>query len=96
MTYYVDRKTLKTRKVKNLGWLLKHAGYNIIEAITINQHNGTYGVGANLTVRFADKIFYSDFASHQVCIDWVKARKSWRGVPVYYYLYNQFSSGEVL
>lgn len=53
----------KVVKVKNLGWLLKHAGKNLISLVEIVGGPSRHG-GAELVVRFDDgTVFVSDFAS---------------------------------
>lgn len=91
---YTIKETFKTKQVKNLGWLLRHAQNNIIESVVINKHNGTHGIGGNLTVYFKDLFFEADFADYNVLCDWVKRRKSWRGVKLVYKTYNQITHSE--
>lgn len=96
MASYTIKKTYETKQVKNLGWVIRHAQNNTIQSVVINKHNGTYGIGGNLTVYFKDLFFEADFADYSVLCDWVKSRKSWRGVKLIYKLYNQTTNVEVL
>ena len=76
-----------TKQVKNLGWLLNYARKIQIDHITVRQWNdGTQ----YLNVSFKDGVqFESEFASLTVLNDWLKSRRSWRGVKVHFVLYGK-------
>lgn len=80
----------KEKPIKNLGWVLRRASRYPIEQITINKLNGTFGIGADLKVRFKDKVrFETDFASFSVLCQWLNSRRSWYGSKVAVYHYGQ-------
>lgn len=80
----------KTKQVKNLGWVLNYARKVQIDHATVRQWNdGTQ----YLNVIFKDGVQYeSEFASLSVLYDWLKARRSWRGVKVHFVLFGQYQS----
>lgn len=77
-------------KVKNLGWVLRYSRNNLIRCVEARQENGTYGVEGCLRVFFDNgTIFVCDFASHKVLCEWIKSRRSWRGVTLHHVVYGQ-------
>ncbi len=76
-----------TKQVKDLGWLLNNDLEVQIDHINVRQWNdGTQ----YLNVSFKDGVqFESEFASLKVLNDWLKARRSWRGVKVHFVLYGK-------
>lgn len=95
-SFYKNKKTLKETETKDLSWLLRYASNHKIEKIIVRKHNRTNGVDAFLEVHFEDVVFESEFADHAVLIDWLRGRRSWHGVEVSHYLYNQFSNKTTL
>ena len=87
------------RKVKNLGWLLRHAGE--VERLTVFKG----GVNPDGAVLVADlkldsqgkrEVFYSaSFASYTVCRDWLAKRRVFQGVPTVIHDHGQWRAAEM-
>lgn len=93
-TFYI--KNGKEKEVKNLRWVLDYARRNKIRMIFARQENGVFH-DAILQVHFQDGIvFESEFASFNVLIDWLHARRSWKGSLLYVYVFGHFSSKKYL
>lgn len=61
------------KEVKNLGWLLRHAGE--VERITLSDRTDGARCGCVLTAELGDGTLYtSPFNSLQICLEWVKRR----------------------
>lgn len=77
----VVEKNGKTKTLKNLAWLLRHA--SSVESLEITSRKDSHGVNeADLTAVLRDgSIYRSDFASFQVCIGFVH-RVSFLGIPL--------------
>lgn len=90
MSYYMKPHDLTAHKTKNLGWVLRKSINTQIRSIEIRKENGTYNCEGMLRVFFSDGfIFVSEFASYDVLCRWVKARRSWYGLPLHYVTYGQ-------
>lgn len=75
-----------TRKVvKNLGWLLRHAG-EVRSILLVHRENGAGAMKAELNEHFFD----SEFASFKIMETWIN-RPSLKGVSIYRDDYRQHS-----
>lgn len=77
-SYWIDAAG-KQHKVKNLGWLLRHAGD--VRALHIGLPESEQAE-CHLEASLAGgRVYHCDFMSLVVCRDWIK-RPVFRGIPV--------------
>jgi len=81
MPFVRNRLTGDIKGVKNLGWLLSHAGevrnITVTDAVTDGDKDRVL-----MQAVLNEHIFRVEFADKNVCKDWLKKRRSMRGVKV--------------
>lgn len=73
MAQLKDRKTGKTKEIKNLGWLLRNI--SDVRRIYITKSDKPLYDCKLSAFTYSDKIFRCDFASYTVCKQWFLSRK---------------------
>jgi hypothetical protein len=79
MAVVLDTRTCSARKVKNLGWLLRHRKDGITRVATTLLSAGR----AVLTVEFGSVLYSCSFEDWTVCLDWIDrhlVQPGWAGI----------------